>query len=111
MLLFDYRKDEAANRPKVEFVPKSLADLNIEGVSDGVNGINQHNFNSDSDIYRNVSFGQPFKKPPPVKTIPTHALKPDPFDPWSFYQGIFLWFWLFFILFILRVKKIDWPVD
>ncbi|XP_017776283.1 PREDICTED: endophilin-A isoform X10 [Nicrophorus vespilloides] len=28
------KKDEAANRPKIEFVPKSLADLNIEAVSD-----------------------------------------------------------------------------
>ncbi|XP_064215336.1 endophilin-A isoform X5 [Tribolium castaneum] len=31
------KKEEAANRPKVEFVPKTLADLHIEGVSDGVN--------------------------------------------------------------------------
>ncbi|VEN62444.1 unnamed protein product [Callosobruchus maculatus] len=32
------KKDEAANRPKVEFVPKTLQDLNIEGVSaDGMN--------------------------------------------------------------------------
>ncbi|CAH1965257.1 unnamed protein product [Acanthoscelides obtectus] len=36
------KKDEAANRPKVEFVPKTLQDLNIEGVSsDGMNGSSQ----------------------------------------------------------------------
>ncbi|XP_012261134.1 endophilin-A isoform X3 [Athalia rosae] len=28
------KKDEAANRPKLEFVPKTLADLNVEGISD-----------------------------------------------------------------------------
>ena len=32
------RKDEAACRPKAEFVPKTLADLNVEGISDGLNG-------------------------------------------------------------------------
>ncbi|XP_043278132.1 endophilin-A isoform X7 [Venturia canescens] len=35
------KKDEAANRPKLEFVPKTLADLNVEGGlpgSDGMNG-------------------------------------------------------------------------
>ncbi|XP_057320222.1 endophilin-A isoform X6 [Microplitis mediator] len=33
------KKDEAANRPKLEFVPKTLADLNVEGLSlgDGMN--------------------------------------------------------------------------
>jgi len=32
------KKDEAANRPKAEFIPKTLADLNVEGISDGLNG-------------------------------------------------------------------------
>ncbi|XP_074106971.1 SH3 domain containing GRB2 like, endophilin-A isoform X4 [Cotesia typhae] len=33
------KKDEAANRPKLEFVPKTLADLHVEGLSlgDGMN--------------------------------------------------------------------------
>ncbi|XP_030748525.1 endophilin-A isoform X4 [Sitophilus oryzae] len=37
------KKEEAASRPKVEFVPKTLSDLNIEGVSvaDGYNGSSQ----------------------------------------------------------------------
>ncbi|XP_060536944.1 endophilin-A isoform X4 [Cylas formicarius] len=37
------KKEEAMNRPKVEFVPKTLSDLNIEGVSvaDGYNGSSQ----------------------------------------------------------------------
>ncbi|XP_044019943.1 endophilin-A isoform X3 [Aphidius gifuensis] len=35
------KKDEAANRPKMEFVPKTLADLQVEGISqDGINGGN-----------------------------------------------------------------------
>jgi hypothetical protein len=33
-----HRKDEAAIRPKAEFLPKTLADLNVEGISDGLNG-------------------------------------------------------------------------
>lgn len=32
------KKDDAANRPKAEFIPKTLADLNVEGISDGLNG-------------------------------------------------------------------------
>ncbi|XP_039291741.1 endophilin-A [Nilaparvata lugens] len=32
---------EAANRPKVEFVPKTLADLHVEGISEGMNGGSQ----------------------------------------------------------------------
>jgi hypothetical protein len=35
---FSHRKDEAASRPKAEFVPKTLQDLNVEGISDGLNG-------------------------------------------------------------------------
>ncbi|GFG34336.1 hypothetical protein Cfor_08786, partial [Coptotermes formosanus] len=36
------KKDEAASRPKAEFVPKTLADLNVEGISDGLNGGTPH---------------------------------------------------------------------
>lgn len=32
------KKEEAAVRPKSEFTPKTLADLNVEGLSDGLNG-------------------------------------------------------------------------
>ncbi|XP_072402194.1 endophilin-A isoform X6 [Diabrotica undecimpunctata] len=35
------KKDEAANRPKVEFVPKTLQDLHIDTVPDGLNGSSQ----------------------------------------------------------------------
>ncbi|XP_023719520.1 endophilin-A isoform X6 [Cryptotermes secundus] len=31
------KKDEAASRPKAEFIPKTLADLHVEGISDGLN--------------------------------------------------------------------------
>ncbi|XP_066992824.1 endophilin-A isoform X7 [Anabrus simplex] len=36
------KKDEAANRPKSEFVPKTLADLHVEGLTDGMNGAPPH---------------------------------------------------------------------
>uniref|UniRef100_A0A1B6KT62 Endophilin-A n=1 Tax=Graphocephala atropunctata TaxID=36148 RepID=A0A1B6KT62_9HEMI len=37
------KKEEAANRPKVEFVPKTLADLQVEGISESMNGTSQAN--------------------------------------------------------------------
>ncbi|KAJ8934874.1 hypothetical protein NQ314_013150 [Rhamnusium bicolor] len=86
------KKDEAANRPKVEFVPKSLTDLNIEGVTDGLNGTNNHNniLNHHSNHHSsnsNLSSGYQFKRPAP-KTVPIkQTYKPDPFDPWSFPPG------------------------
>lgn len=33
-----FRKDDAASRPKSEFTPKTLVDLNVEGISEGLNG-------------------------------------------------------------------------
>lgn len=40
--IFNYRKDEAANKPKLEFIPKTLADLHVDGLptSDAMNGGN-----------------------------------------------------------------------
>lgn len=38
LFAFFHRKDEAASRPKAEFIPKTLADLHVEGISDGLNG-------------------------------------------------------------------------
>ncbi|XP_071450316.1 endophilin-A isoform X16 [Hetaerina americana] len=35
------KKEEAACRPKSEFTPKTLADLNVEGLTDGLNGSSQ----------------------------------------------------------------------
>uniref|UniRef100_A0A1B6MEE8 Endophilin-A n=1 Tax=Graphocephala atropunctata TaxID=36148 RepID=A0A1B6MEE8_9HEMI len=56
------KKEEAANRPKVEFVPKTLADLQVEGISESMNGGSIfHSGNSHT-------FGQE---------------RDDPFDPWS----------------------------
>lgn len=90
------RREEAAERPKVEFVPKSLADLNIEGVSDGVNGTHHSNtsLNIQSHNTYNISNNQ-FKKPAVPKSIPS-STQPDPFDPWIYSQGSFLLFFLFF---------------
>ncbi|XP_059486573.1 endophilin-A isoform X6 [Neocloeon triangulifer] len=46
------KREEAAERPKAEFVPKTLADLSIEPIMDGLNGANQ------------------FKQPPPYSRNP-----------------------------------------
>ncbi|KRT80464.1 SH3 domain-containing protein [Oryctes borbonicus] len=67
------KRDEAASRPKVEFVPKTLTDLNIEGV-DAVNGTNINNSvisTRATPVSRSTS-----------KTQPTHN-KPDLFDSWT----------------------------
>ncbi|XP_063696892.1 endophilin-A isoform X2 [Culicoides brevitarsis] len=38
------KKEESANRPRSEFVPKTLAELNIDGVSDGYNDHMTHDY-------------------------------------------------------------------
>lgn len=99
-ILFFFRKDEAANRPKVDFIPKSLHDLNIEGVTaDGLNGTNKYNnLLNHSHIHSSSNMsgsGYQFKRPAP-KTVPIKqtTYTPDPFDPWSFPpQGIFYFFY------------------
>lgn len=98
------KKEEAASRPKVEFVPKTLSDLNIEGVSvaDGYNGTNMNHFNAlnNHNSSNNLNYGSnhynqnhptngayQFKRPAP-KTVPVKQMPPpDPFDPWSFPQA------------------------
>ncbi|XP_076262288.1 SH3 domain containing GRB2 like, endophilin-A isoform X2 [Rhynchophorus ferrugineus] len=87
------KREEAVNRPKVEFVPKTLSDLNIEGVSvtDGYNGthssqrsLNSHNIGNNYSNKNNSSngrkqFSRPAPKIAPIKPLPP----PDPFDPWT----------------------------
>lgn len=68
----------------MEFVPKTLGDLNIEGVSDGVNGTSHY---SSSNSHTNYKQHHPRPLP---KTYPNY--KTDPFDPWSSVTGIFLFF-------------------
>lgn len=115
MCLIFFRREEAANRPKVEFVPKTLSDLNIEGVigvSDGYNGTNSNHVNlfnnhSSSNSYsqnitNTTNGGNQFRRPAP-KTVPVkEQLPPDPFDPWSCPQGIFCYF--FFLLGLVLIK-------
>jgi len=50
--MFICRREEAANAPKYEFVPKTLADLHIDVLPEGLNGANS------------------FKKPPPYSQNP-----------------------------------------
>ncbi|KAK9890308.1 hypothetical protein WA026_010411 [Henosepilachna vigintioctopunctata] len=82
------KREEAAERPKVEFVPKSLVDLNIEGVSDGVNGTHHSNPNLNNHNHNayNVSSNNHFKRPAAPKSIP-NRIQSDPFDPWSYPQA------------------------
>ena len=42
IFIFNHRKDEAANKPKMEFIPKTLADLHVDALptSDAMNGGN-----------------------------------------------------------------------
>lgn len=52
-----YRKNDAANRPKAEFVPKTLADIHVD-IAESMNG---------GSVFHTQSYGQ----------------DNDPFDPWS----------------------------
>lgn len=63
-----FRMDEAASRPKLEFVPKTLADLNIDGVStDGSHGFNNgrpsHSIQSGSVIGSTHGSNQNLSRP------------------------------------------------
>lgn len=58
------KRNEAAERPKVEFVPKTLADLHVEGISEGMNGTSI------------------FHAPTPPNAT-TQQDKEEPSDPWS----------------------------
>lgn len=50
---FIHRKSEAMNRPKKEFIPTSLSDLNIDSISLGSNG-DRHNNNSNGARFNNL---------------------------------------------------------
>lgn len=52
--LFFYRKSEAMNRPRKEFVPTSLSDLNIDAISLSSNG-DRHNNNSNGARFNNLN--------------------------------------------------------
>ncbi|KAL0271647.1 UNVERIFIED_CONTAM: hypothetical protein PYX00_008674 [Menopon gallinae] len=45
------KREEAVNRPKQEFVPKTLADLHIEGLSDGLTGTPTHSKPSHLELF------------------------------------------------------------
>ncbi|XP_022915212.1 endophilin-A isoform X8 [Onthophagus taurus] len=63
------KRDEAASRPKVDFNPKTLADLNIEGV-DGMNGTNFNNpviSTRPTPVFRSTSITQPTQKSDPFE--------------------------------------------
>ncbi|KAF9812648.1 hypothetical protein SFRURICE_018078 [Spodoptera frugiperda] len=104
------KKEEAVNRPKMEFVPKTLADLHIEGIHDLNNG---RRYGSTQSLSRprqhippsssvgDLSTTDPFKAweaPSPVRTQvrPAPGFKPHPAprnqfngrDPWTVY-GLF----------------------
>ncbi|XP_017776274.1 PREDICTED: endophilin-A isoform X3 [Nicrophorus vespilloides] len=80
------KKDEAANRPKIEFVPKSLADLNIEAVSDMNGTFNSIIPTAPPPAYTPHNFPPPaysINNKPPITNKPQTMPRPDPFDPWN----------------------------
>ncbi|XP_013183685.2 endophilin-A [Amyelois transitella] len=77
------KKEEAVNRPKLEFVPKTLADLHIEGVHDLMNGRRYGSTHSLSSS----------RKPLPPSSSVGDLSNVDPFKAWEAptppkYQGI-----------------------
>ncbi|CAG9760317.1 unnamed protein product [Ceutorhynchus assimilis] len=95
------KREEAASRPKVEFVPKTLSDLNIEGVTgiaDGYNGTSSLHFNEFNNHNAGNPYNQNFKNPPsngahqfrrpaPKTVLIKQMPPPDPFDSWIFPQA------------------------
>lgn len=66
------RKEEAACRPKQEFTPKTLADLNIDGISDV--GYNGGRFSPDSFTSSHSSHSHRSRNKPPIQQQPTPSL-------------------------------------
>lgn len=69
---FTSRKEEAVSRPKMEFVPKTLADLHIEGVHDMNNG-------------RRYGSTQSLSRPRPTSMPPSSSVGDlsDPLRAWE----------------------------
>ncbi|XP_063224398.1 endophilin-A isoform X11 [Bacillus rossius redtenbacheri] len=63
------KKQEAASRPKSEFVPKTLSDLNVEGLSDGLNGASTQHPPSSTGTSRSSSPVHP--KPNQLELFPS----------------------------------------
>ncbi|XP_049871440.1 endophilin-A isoform X2 [Pectinophora gossypiella] len=66
------KKEEAVNRPKMEFVPKTLADLHIEGV---------HDLNNGRRYGSTQSLSRPRTTIPPSSSV--GDLSTDPFRAWD----------------------------
>ncbi|XP_004929694.1 endophilin-A isoform X2 [Bombyx mori] len=67
------KKEEAINRPKMEFVPKTLADLNIEGM---------HDLNHGRRYGSSQSLSRPRQPLPPSSSVGDLST-PDPFRAWE----------------------------
>ncbi|XP_059056120.1 endophilin-A isoform X7 [Achroia grisella] len=84
------KKEEAVNRPKLEFVPKTLADLHIEGIHDLNNGrrygstqslSKPRNHIPPSSSVGDLSNGDPFRAweaPTPKKQVHPRSAQPPP---------------------------------
>ncbi|XP_063224360.1 endophilin-A isoform X7 [Bacillus rossius redtenbacheri] len=72
------KKQEAASRPKSEFVPKTLSDLNVEGLSDGLNGASTQHPPSSTGQYGRVGDHDPFDP----WHVPAPAPSPSPSPSW-----------------------------
>lgn len=96
--VFFCRREEAANRPKQEFVPKTLTDLHIEGIiapGDGVNGT-QNNHHGTSVIRAAQSTNQITRNT--KMPIPNYYKSTPNLDPWSLPpQGILSFIFVIFL--------------
>ncbi|XP_049766439.1 endophilin-A isoform X2 [Schistocerca cancellata] len=76
------KKQEAANRPKSEFVPKTLHDLHVEGLTDGLNGTHPHHPAASTGQYGRARHDDPFDPwhAPPVKgsSLASSPVHPKP---------------------------------
>lgn len=123
-IFYHSRKEEAVNRPKMEFVPKTLADLHIEGIHDLNNG---RRYGSTQSLSRprqhippspsvgDLSNHDPLKAweaPPPYSahSRPAPGFKPHPAprnqtngrDPWKGEFGFICW-----VIFFCSVLVVD----
>ncbi|XP_063627249.1 endophilin-A isoform X1 [Cydia splendana] len=67
------KKEEAVNRPKLEFVPKTLADLHIEGI---------HDLNNGRRYGSTQSLSRPRQHIPPSSSVGDLSTS-DPFKAWE----------------------------
>lgn len=67
------KREEAINRPKVEFVPKTLHDLNVDSITDGMNGSTTFHVPVNAQDHDHWSHLRASPLPSPVKSSPART--------------------------------------